>query len=99
MKDWSAAMSDFSMTTQNSQNKEPVWSVSDVNRAMREMVENGFVEAKPTKKTSEPQMNATMSFEDMSIYEAADRIKKTDINTLTPIEAMNFIFELKKLLN
>ena len=24
------------------QNKEPVWSVSDVNRAMREMVENGF---------------------------------------------------------
>ncbi|MBE6386725.1 MAG: exodeoxyribonuclease VII large subunit [Lentisphaerae bacterium] len=42
MKDWSDAMSDFSMTTQNSQNKEPVWSVSDVNRAMREMVENGF---------------------------------------------------------
>ena len=26
----------------NMQNKEPVWSVSDVNRAMREMVENGF---------------------------------------------------------
>ena len=25
-----------------SQNKEPIWSVSDVNRAMREMVENGF---------------------------------------------------------
>ena len=29
------------MTLQDSQ-KEPVWSVSDVNRAMREMVENGF---------------------------------------------------------
>jgi len=66
---------------------------------LNEMVENGFVEAKPTKKVSEPQINATMSFEDMSIYEAADRIKKVDINTLTPIEAMNFIFELKKLLN
>ena len=26
----------------NIQNKEPIWSVSDVNRAMREMVENGF---------------------------------------------------------
>jgi DNA mismatch repair protein MutS len=38
-----------------------------------------------------------MSIEDVSIYEAADRIKKVDINTLTPIEAMNFIFELKKL--
>ena len=66
---------------------------------LADMVENGFVEAKPTKKANEPQMNVTMSFEDMSIYEAADRIKKIDINTLTPIEAMNFIFELKKLLN
>ncbi|MBO5262131.1 MAG: DNA mismatch repair protein MutS [Clostridia bacterium] len=66
---------------------------------LADMVENGFVEAKPTKKVQEPIMNATMSFEDMSIYEAADKIKKVDINTLTPIEAMNFIFELKKLLN
>ena len=66
---------------------------------LADMVENGFVEAKPTKKVQEPIMNATMSFEDMSIYEAADKIKKIDINTLTPIEAMNFIFELKKLLN
>ena len=66
---------------------------------LADMVENGFVGAKPTKKVQEPIMNATMSFEDMSIYEAADKIKKVDINTLTPIEAMNFIFELKKLLN
>ena len=64
-----------------------------------EMVENGFVEAKPTKKAPQVEQNATISFEDMSIYEAADKIKKVDINTLTPIEAMNFIFELKKLLN
>ena len=66
---------------------------------LADMVENGFVEAKPTKKVQEPTVNATMSFEDMSIYEAADKIKKVDINTLTPIEAMNFIFELKKMLN
>ena len=64
-----------------------------------EMVENGFVESKPTKKSPQIEQNATMSFEDMSIYEAADKIKGVDINTLTPIEAMNFIFELKKLLN
>ena len=64
-----------------------------------EMVENGFVEAKPTKGAPRVEQNATMSFEDMSIYEAADKIKRVDINTLTPIEAMNFIFELKKLLN
>ena len=30
--------------------------------------------------------------------EAADRIRGVDMNTLTPIEAMNFLFELKKLL-
>ena len=40
-----------------------------------------------------------MSIEDIGVYEIADRIKKIDINTLTPIEAMNFIFELKKLIN
>jgi len=66
---------------------------------LSDMVENGFVEAKPTKKAPIIEQNATISFEDMSIYEAADKIKKVDINTLTPIEAMNFIFELKKLLN
>ncbi len=30
--------------------------------------------------------------------EVADRLRSTDINTLTPIEAMNLIFELKKIL-
>ena len=31
--------------------------------------------------------------------EVADRIREVDINTLTPIEAMNLLFELKKSLN
>ena len=30
--------------------------------------------------------------------EVADRLRETDINTLTPIEAMNLVFELKKIL-
>ncbi len=52
------------------------------------------------KETVKPAVQAPsqeMSFEDMSAYEAADRIKRVDLNTLTPIEAMNFIFDLKKL--
>ena len=65
---------------------------------LSDMVENGFVEPKQGRKQPTPEVNATMSFEDMSIYEVADKIKKIDINTLTPIESMNFIFELKKLL-
>jgi len=28
----------------------------------------------------------------------ADRLREADINTMTPIEAMNLLFELKKLL-
>ena len=66
---------------------------------LSEMVENGYVEAPKQKTPKQVEVNASMSFEDMSIYEAADRIKKIDINTLTPIEAMNIIFELKKLIN
>ena len=31
--------------------------------------------------------------------EVADRIRSVDLNTLTPIEAMNFLFEIKKMLN
>ncbi len=64
---------------------------------LAEMVENGTVTPKVTKKTHEAE--AMMSFEDMAIYEAADKIKMLDLNTITPIEAMNFIFELKKLFN
>ena len=30
--------------------------------------------------------------------EVADRLRETDLNTMTPIEAMNLLFELKKLL-
>ena len=55
--------------------------------------------AEPKARTSKMQESIPMemSIEDVSVYEAAERIKKVDINTLTPIEAMNFIFELKKL--
>ncbi|MBQ2736636.1 MAG: DNA mismatch repair protein MutS, partial [Clostridia bacterium] len=49
------------------------------------------------KRKIQESLPMEMSIEDISVYEAADRIKKVDINTLTPIEAMNFIFELKKL--
>ncbi len=64
---------------------------------LAEMIEAGVKEApKPIKVT---EVNTEMSFEDLSVYEVADRVKKVDLNTLTPIEAMNFIFELKKLFN
>ncbi len=63
---------------------------------LAEIIEQGG-SVRPTISKNEPSME--MSIEDIGVYEIADRVKKIDINTLTPIEAMNFIFELKKLLN
>ncbi len=63
---------------------------------LSEIIEQGGP-VKPVVSKNEPSME--LSIEDIGIYEIADRVKKVDINTLTPIEAMNFIFELKKLLN
>ena len=32
----------------------------------------------------------------MGAQEVADKLRHVDVNTLTPIEAMNLLFELKK---
>ena len=40
----------------------------------------------------------TVSIEDIISGEIKDRIKMLDVNTLTPIEALNLIWDLKKLL-
>lgn len=40
----------------------------------------------------------SLSFGDMINEQVAEKIRKTDVNTLTPIEALNMIYELKKML-
>lgn len=64
---------------------------------LNEIIEQGGPVKPVLSNKNAPTME--MSIEDIGVYEIADRVKKIDINTLTPIEAMNFIFELKKLLN
>ena len=59
------------------------------------LTESGEITAH--KPTSEPTLGGNVSFEDMANAEIADKIRSCDINTLTPIEAINLIFELKKL--
>ena len=46
---------------------------------------------------SEP-LSMNMSFADIAADEIKERLRLTDINTLTPIEALNLIYEWKKLL-
>lgn len=52
--------------------------------------------AKPKK--IEPE-SAEISIFDIAESEIAQELRKTDINTLSPYEAMSFLFELKKKLN
>lgn len=46
---------------------------------------------------AEPDMLTTLA--DREAREAAARIREADLNTMTPIEAMNFIFALKKIVS
>ena len=63
---------------------------------LAEILETGVV--KPAGKKPPVEENPTLSMMDMGAFEVAERLKQVDLNTLTPIEAMNFIFELKKLI-
>ena len=65
-------------------------------------IENGVAVREPSSKKRETSdfvpdllMGITLSKDN----EVAEKIRKTDINTLTPIEAMNLLFELKKVLS
>ena len=60
-------------------------------------IENGSSAPVRDKKAAEPEIGMSFSFADIANAELAQKIKDCDINTLTPIEALNFIFELKKL--
>ena len=49
-------------------------------------------------KPKELPETGMLSFENFIQNDVCDKLKKTDINTISPLEALNLIFELKKLL-
>ena len=57
-------------------------------------VESGAGRERVVKSTEEDSLSMFSSFE----HDAAERILTADLNTMTPIEAMNLIFELKRTL-
>ena len=64
-------------------------------------IEKGAVISLPksaAKASDAPEFDLFSSIVTSKDSEAADKIRALDINTLTPIEAMNFLFELKKML-
>jgi DNA mismatch repair protein MutS len=73
-----------------------------VNRA-RKILEMIETEGHVAPKVSAPHRGSEDAFDMLSAIarseaeEAADLIRATDLNTLTPIEAINLIYELKKI--
>ena len=66
-------------------------------RVILDEIESGAVAYAPQKAAkTEPEFDLFSTLVSQKDSEAADRIRALDINTLTPIEAMNVLFELKK---
>ncbi|MCQ2436259.1 MAG: DNA mismatch repair protein MutS [Clostridia bacterium] len=66
-------------------------------KAVLSQLESGSYSPKYEKKTQERD-EGLISLDDLRDKEVCDKLRMTDINTLSPLEALNLIFELKKLL-
>jgi len=67
---------------------------------LKELEKDGKVsEKKRSKESEEDTLQQTISFGDAAAQSIKDEIEKIDINTLTPIEAMNLLYTWKKLLS
>ena len=65
-------------------------------RAILEELENGEgVPVPHPRPKEEPEEEEQVSLLDLGAVECAQRIRTLDLNTLTPIEAMNLLYELK----
>ena len=64
-------------------------------RAILSELEAGSTPAAPAAPV---QGEEQMSLGDLGAVQAAERLRRVDVNTLTPIEAMNLLYELKQML-
>ena len=62
-------------------------------------IESDKPTARAEKKTEDKGYDLFAGITASKEGEVADRLRDTDINTMTPIEAMNLVFELKKMLS
>lgn len=69
-------------------------------RAILEEIEKGsaVIKAPSSTRTEEPVFDLFAGIAASKDSEVAEKIRGTDLNTLTPIEAMNLLYELKKML-
>ena len=67
---------------------------------LKDLEKDGRVREKPEKKSARTEQYSmeTLSFADMAADTIKEKLQMTDVNTLTPIEALNLLYEWKKLL-
>ncbi len=73
----------------------------EVTRRAKEILKDLEAEGKrgpAVSDTAAPQESMMLTFADTAAEQIKDSLQKLDINTLTPIEAMNLLYEWKKLL-
>ena len=73
--------------------------VDRAKKVLREIEESGIAMVKPRDNAADnftEDSDMQVSFEDGSSNEIIDKLKKIDVNTLTPIEAMSVLYELTK---
>jgi len=73
--------------------------VKRAKQILAEIESGSAVSVKGSKREEIREMDLFTQLVSTNESEVADKIRATDINTLTPIEAMNLLFELKKLLS
>ena len=61
-------------------------------------IESGEEKVPARIKEKDAGRDGMMSFESFTESEVCDKLRKTDLNTISPLEALNLVFELKKIL-
>ena len=67
--------------------------VKNAKKVLAELVSGAPAQAKEKKQEVD---TGFITFDNMSEKAVCDKLRAVDINTLTPLEAINLIFELKK---
>ena len=70
---------------------------NDVIRRAKEILKQLDEQNKVNEPRKVAEVNTNITFDDFKADEVREKLINTDINLLTPIEAMNFLCELKKL--
>ncbi|MBC8584329.1 DNA mismatch repair protein MutS [Youxingia wuxianensis] len=75
----------------------PDWIIKRAHQVLEQLEDGKTVD--PVKKKGKPQeVSSQISFETVLPSEVEEALRQIDVNTLTPIEALNRLYELKKLL-